>query len=555
MENENKVKELLQRFEQLKENRTKFHERWTEAQTYVDNSVLSWTTIDTLPEVPKRHTSSPYSYCKTLVSGIFGYAISPSLTWFKLSLNRNEYLALYGVKDFLEDCEKIMLAAFNRSNFYKNAVPVIKDCCILGHGALFIDDKITDADKIRFTKFPANELYFDINEFGEVDTVFRWYQDTVKNVINFFGEDKLSDNIKEKYKQMERWNDKIDILQAIFPRKDFKKEFKDAKNKPIACVYIDLNDNKIIDESGYDDFPYSIFEWERFSGYAYSSSPAQDAMPDIKALNIIKKTSLKIAQKSANPSYKASDDVREIDTSPEGVTYLPAKDSIFEPVRSGENYPITLQELANYEQAIKDWFFVDYFLALQNRQGKMTATEVEELQGEKAATLSTFIVNLNDFLSSVIERTFNLLMRNGLLPDIPESLLDTDAEIKIDFVGPLAQAQKKYHTMGGTLQALNIVGPILNLFPNAGDFIDGDELMKSALEGQGMPQNIIREDDDVKKIREDRAKAQAEQQAQQQRLAMTQSLMQNANKMNEAPQEGSLLQGINEQLKGGTNGL
>ena len=101
----------------------------------------------------------------------------------------------------------------------------------------------------------------------------------------------------------------------------------------------------------------------------------------------------------------------------------------------------------------------------------------------------------------------------------------------------------------------NIVGPILNLFPNAGDFIDGDELMKSAMEGQGMPQNIIREDDDVKKIREDRAKTQAEQQAQQQRLAMTQSLMQNANKMNEAPQEGSLLQGINEQLKGGTNGL
>ena len=79
--------------------------------------------------------------------------------------------------------------------------------------------------------------------------------------------------------------------------------------------------------------------------------------------------------------------------------------------------------------------------------------------------------------------------------------------------------------------------------------------MKSALEGQGMPQNIIREDDDVTKIREERAKAEAQQQAQAQQMAMTQSLMQNANKMNETPQEGSLLDGINQQLKGGTNGL
>jgi hypothetical protein len=134
------------------------------------------------------------------------------------------------------------------------------------------------------------------------------------------------------------------------------------------------------------------------------------------------------------------------------------------------------------------------------------------------------------------------------------ALMKQQAIIKIDFTGPLAQNQKKYHQMGGTVQALNAVGPIMQMFPNAGDYLDGDELMKSTMEGMGMPQNIIREDDDVKKIREDRIKAQQEAAAQQQQMAMAQTLMQNANKMGQAAQDGSMMDQINRQLTGGMNG-
>ena len=185
----------------------------------------------------------------------------------------------------------------------------------------------------------------------------------------------------------------------------------------------------------------------------------------------------------------------------------------------------------------------------------MTATEVMELQGEKAATLSTFIVALNEFLSNIIQRSFNLLLRAQMLPPPPMALMNQQAIIKIDFTGPLAQNQKKYHQMGGTVQALNAIGPIMQMFPNAGDFLDGDELMKSTMEGMGMPQNIIREDDDVKKIREERVKAQQEAAAAQQQQMMAQALMQNANKMGETPQEGSMMSEINKKLAGGMNGI
>lgn len=553
MENEELLKNIKYRWSQLKDNRAKFEADWTEAQTYADNVVMSWGSPGEVPKRAKRYTSKPFNYNKTLVAGILGYAVSPSLVWFKLGLEDPKLLNGYGVKDWLENCERELLAMFNRSNFYKETNPAVKDSTCIGHGAIFMDEG--NDLRIRYTHFPPNELFLDVNANGDIDTCFRWYADTLRNIVEFFGIDNVCDSMKDAYNNQERWNDSYEILMCVYPREKYNPNFKNNKNMPFACVYVDLKNDHILKESGFMEFPFAIFEWDRYAGFAYSSSPAQDAMPDIKALNIIKKSSLQIAQTSAEPPMLASGDMHDIDLSPRGITYKPTKDSTLEAVRTGENYPITLQELANYEQAVKDWFYVDYFLTLQEKQGNMTATEVMELQGEKAATLTTFIVNLQSFLSNIITRSFQMLLRAGRLPPVPMSLAQSNAVIKIDFTGPLAQNQKKHHQMGGTIQALNAIGPIMQMFPNAGDFVDGDELMRSTMEGMGVPQNIIREDDDVKKLREERIKAEQQAAAQQQQLAMAQAVMQNANKMGQTPQEGSMMQQINEQLAGGMNGI
>lgn len=553
MENEELLKNLQTRWAQLKDNRAKFEPDWTEAQNYADNVVMNWGKPGEIPSRAKRYTSKPFNYNKTLVAGILGYAISPSLVWFKLSLENPDLLNGYGVKDWLENCEKELLAMFNRSNFYKETNPAIKDSTCIGHGTIYIDEG-KDL-RMRFTHFPANEIFLDVNAYGEIDTCFRWYADTLRNIVAFFGEDNVCDSMRVAYQNQDRWNDSYEILMCVYPRDNYNPKMKDSKNMPYACVYIDLANHHILQESGFNEFPFAVFEWERYSGWAYSSSPAQDAMPDIKALNIIKKSSLQIAQTSAEPPMLASQEMHDIDLSPRGITYKPTKDATLEPVRTGENYPITLQELDNYEKAVKDWFYVDYFLALQEKQGNMTATEVMELQGEKAATLTTFIVNLQDFLSNIITRSFQMLMRAGSLPPPPTELMQNGAVIKIDFTGPLAQNQKKHHQMGGTVQALSAIGPIMQMFPAAGDFIDGDELMRSTMEGMGMPQNIIREENDVQKLREARAKAEAEAQAQQQQMEMAQTLMQNADKIAQAAQEEPGMTGINRQLAGGMNGI
>lgn len=551
--NEDKLRDLTARYMDLKQQRQQFEPRWTEAQEFVDSAILSWDNLGQVPKQPHRYSSLPCNYLNILVNGLVGYSISPNIVWFKLSLQDQTMLDLYKVKDWLEDCERVMLAKFNNSNLYSQASKFVSDAAVIGHSLMLIDEDIKGG-RLRFTKMPANEMYIDTNEYGEVDTVFRRYNMTIRNCIKFFGIDKVDQKIKELYEDVKNWNTPVEIIQAVLPREDFNPEHKDAKNKPYAVYYIDNTNHKIIDESGYDDNPYAVFTWNRYPGFSYGSSPAMDAICDIRGLNIAKKTSWTIAQTAAEPPMKISEDIREVNIVPRGHTYVTGPDQIIEPIRTGDNYPITLEVLENMKQDIKDWFNVDFFLMLQQKTAQMTATEVMELQGEKAATLSNLIVNLNEALLKIIQRSFDILMKSGELPPVPDSLAGRAAAMKVDFVGPLSQAQKKYHTMGGTLQAINVIGPVMQMYPNAADFIDGDMLMKTAMEGQGMPANIIREDKDVNKIREERAKAQQEQAAQQQQMAMAQTLMQNANKMGQAPEEGSIMAELGSQMAGALGG-
>lgn len=546
-----KIKAIKSRLQQLETTRAKFEGTWGEAQQFVDSKIISFSDLTAVPSRPKRYSSSPCNYLYTLVSGLIGYSVSDSTLWFKLSLSNLELLDLYGVKDFLEAVERLMYAHFAASNFYKSIVNWVHDTCVHGHAVMLIDEDFEN-NSIRYTKIPNNEVYLDINARGDVDTVYRKYYLSLRNAVETFGLENLDKQLQSDYEDESRWNDNVEIVQAVYPRKDYNPEFKNAENKPYACIFYDTQHNKIIKESGYDEFPFAVFEWDRYDGYAYSSSPAQNALEDCKFLNIAEKTSCEIAQTSAKPPFKVSESIRQVNITPNGFTYIDDPNAILEAIKTGENYPISLEVKESKKQDVRDWFFVDFFLMLQSKtRNNMTATEVQELQGEKAATLSNIIVNMNDALQRIIARTFNLLMKQGKIRNIPEALRGHGSDMKVEFLGPLAQMQKKYHNMGGTLQALQVMGPIMQMFPNSADYIDPDALMKTTMEGQGLPQNVIREDDDVKRIRQERVQAEQAAMQQQQQMAMAQSLMQNADKLGKSVEPNSPMEEMNSQLAGG----
>lgn len=535
----------------MKLTRAKFEPRWKEAQNYVSKSVYNWSSLDAIPEAPARYSSDPCNYLSTLVAGIIGYSISPNIVWLKLTLEDERMLTKYGVKKWLTEVEQVLFAEFNKSNLYKESVKLVDNAATIGHGSMLMDfDR--DRGRLRFSANRMNEVYLDVDEYGEVSTLYRTYLMTIKQACDFFGLDKMSEKTRDAYNEEEgrRWNETIEILYAVYKRTDNNKELPDARNMDYAAVYAEMKENHIIEESGYNEFPYAVFEWDPIPGTPYSESPAMAAMQDIKFLNMANKSTMDIAQTSSRPPMVASEDILDIDTSPAGITYVKNGDTL-QPLNTGENYPITIDVLNLIKQTVKDWFNVDFFLMLQHQDRQMTATEVSELQGEKAAVLGTLIVNFNNCLSRIVQRSFNLLYEEGRIPEPPETLMGTDAQLKVEFLGALAQAQRRYHQTGGINVALQYLAPMAQLFPESLDFIDSDETMKKLLTGNGMPQSAIREDKDVEAIRQARAQQAAAKQQQAMALEMSKNLLGNADKLNQPERSGSILSDLNEQLNAG----
>jgi len=174
-----------------------------------------------------------------------------------------------------------------------------------------------------------------------------------------------------------------------------------------------------------------------------------------------------------------------------------------------------------------------------------------ELQGEKAAVLSDLVVNLNAALAKIIRRSFNLLWKQRKLPMPPQSLAGSGAQLKVDFMGPLAQAQKKYHEAAGIGQGIGLIVAIAKISPEALDVVDFDQTLKTGLEGMGFPQTAIREDRDIEELRRQRAQMQAQMAQQQQPQQQREALMGNYDKLNQAVQPGSAIDELNRQMAGG----
>jgi hypothetical protein len=546
------VDELKTRFEYLKTVRAKREADWKEAQAFVAPSLFSWDNPnDKNPKRPNRFTSRPTNYLKTLRSGICGYSISPNISWLKLGFEEPEHNGRYGAKDWLEAVEKTLYAEFNRSNLYQQASRFVENAATYGHAVMLIDEQLSD-NKIRFTNLNAGEIWLDINEYDEVDAVFRRYNMTLKNAAAFFGDDKLHETLKIDLKDKKKWNNDVTLIHAVYRREDADEESLSSKKMPYASVYIDESRDFVIEESGYTEFPFAVFLWDPVNGTPYGESPALYALSDIKLLNIVNESEIKIVQMAAEPALNVPDDLKEnTNVVPGGFNYYTEKDQIISPIKTGENYQIALNTEDKIENRVKDWFHVDFFLALMNeRPSNITATYVMELQGEKAAVLSDLVVNLNNALTKIIQRSFNLLWRQRKIPQPPESLAGEGAQLKVDFMGPLAQAQKKYHESAGIGQGISLIGAIAKMSPDALDVIDFDQTLKSGLEGMGFPQIAVREDEDIEELRLKRAQAQA--QAQQQAAAMEQQkqLMGNYNKLNEPVKPGSAIDELNKQMAG-----
>jgi hypothetical protein len=224
---------------------------------------------------------------------------------------------------------------------------------------------------------------------------------------------------------------------------------------------------------------------------------------------------------------------------PDGRNYYTGNE-VIAPVQIGANFPITLEITQEQEERIKEWFHVDFFLMLQKMNlNQMTATAVVELQGEKAAVLSNMVSNLNSALHKIVQRSVDILFRQGKLPELPYALQENRTAMKVEFIGVLAQAQKKAYQTSGIMQGLQVMAALANMaqavpgIQESFDWVNVPEILKNGFRTAGVSELTIREEDEVMAIQQARAQAQAAAAQQQRDMLQQQELMKNYKNLNE----------------------
>jgi hypothetical protein len=558
-----KARKLCEELDRLAAERSPYEPAWQEAQRLVSSVELSFSPSAGAQEegfhMPKRITNRPANYQETLVAGLCGYAVNPNITWMKLGFSGQELMKAYGVKDWLEEVEQAAYEEFDNSNFYTEMKMAVEQATTFGFGVMHVEEDLVN-NRVRFKQINVPEVFLDTNEYDEYETVFRRFFMTVESLVSRFGLSKMHETLRAQ------WEDtgntaararRIEIIHAVFRRKNNKGVSERNTEMPFASYIVDTANKHIIQESGYRSFPYAVFAWDRVGGKKYPLGPAVKAINDILLLHETENTRLNLAQLSAKQPVAVPESMKNCSEMfgkdgyirPGAVVYYGVGEAVPAGINMGGNYPITLDITRQQADNIKDWFYVDFFLMLQ-RQGsvnQMTATAVQALQGEKAAVMTNMIVNLKAALQVAVQRTGDIMARQRRLPAAPPALLrsNSDNRVKFVFSSVLSQIQQASVRYQGAQQFLPVAGSIAQLgqsYPPALESLDRfdfDVILQNEARAASMPETAIREDEDVQALRAQRAQAQAAQAQAAEAARAQQTLAQNYNKLNEPPKPGS----------------
>ena len=447
---------------------------------------------------------------RTLAAGLASGMSSPSRPWFRISISDKELSKYKPVKLWMEDTTNRMYSVLDRSNFYGSCVQIYEETGAFGTGAMYIGEDYETV--IRCRTFTVGEYVIGLDSTNRVNAFGRKIYMTVFNMIEEFGEANVSPEVLNMYKNNEDKN--ILLCNLIDKNSGRIPGLKDSSNMPYRSIW--WEDGKLsqyqLRVSGFEEFPVMVPRWKvRNTSAIYGVSPGWKAIGDIRML-----------QKQHVQKILASDLVNnpptQRDANVDGETsFLPGSENFYSGtvpnggVRAAYQINPDLNsmrlDIQETQQRIKRQFFYDLFLMFQNdtRTG-VTATEIIKKFQEKAQVLGPALESFtDDFLDPSLARVYGIMARTGQVAEPPEELAGVN--FKFEYTSILAQAQKS-EGVAAVEQFSQFALGMMQAFPESGDVVDPDEVIKGVGEKLGVPVSMVRDENEVAAIRQQRAKQQ-----------------------------------------------
>ena len=509
---------LMRRLDRLAEQRSTWESHWQEIADYMRPRKADITKKSQTPGAKRSELifdGTAIHAAELLSASLHGMLTNMSTPWFSLRFTNTDLNQDDMAKEWLEQTEDVLYAAFHRSNFQEQIHELYDDLILFGTGVMLVEPDMDTT--FRFSTRHIAECYLAEDEKGRVNTVYRKFRMFARAAINQFGKENVGDKIlkideRDPYEQ-------VQIVHVVLPRDERDKGKIDQINKAYASYYIEPEERTVLSESGFDELPYVVPRWLKSSyELGYGRSPSMNSLSDTKVLSKMSEITLRAAQKQVDPPLLVPDDgfMLPIRTVPGGLNFYRSgtRDRI-EPLQIGANQPLGLNMEEQRRNAIRQAFYVDQLIMSQGPQ--MTATEVLQRTEEKMRLLGPVLGRLQaELLQPLITRCWNIMLRNKLLPEAPPELAADN--IEIEYVSPLAKAQKQSEVQA-VVRMLEMMQPIAQLDPGVLDHLDTDGLARHVIKVLGIPAQVVRGEFEINQIRQQR------QQKEQQQAEMQQAQM------------------------------
>ncbi len=522
----------MRRLTQLRTEREPMESFWTELTQYFKPSqsryVLSGAQagqrVKTSRQNSKVVRNTPFRARRTFVAGMMSGLTSPARPWFRLT-TPDPGLAEFGpVKQWLFVVEQRMREIFAKGNLY-NALPMMygsigtyATACMLA-----MED---DEDVVRF--YPqALGTYWLAQSFRlRVDTMYRLYPMTVRQMVQEFGYEQCSARVKScaRSGQWEQW---IDVLHCIEPNDSRLINGLGPRGMSVQSVYVELggDEDRVLARRGFNESPLIAPRWELDAEDVYGSDcPGMIALGPTKALMVQERRKAQAIDKMVTPPLLAPAGLRNalIDNVAGGVTYYDVAQgregvkSLYD-VRPDINALVA--DINETGGEIEDAFYMDMFLAISTMEGVQPRNQFEliERKEEKLLQLGPALERMNDeALDPIIDRTFAILLRRSLpywqgrlegepiIPPPPPELQSTD--LKVEYISILATAMRAVG-VSSVDRLIAFTGNLATLTqdPSVWDKVDTDQSIDEMAMMLGTSPLIVRSDEAVEQLRAGRA--------------------------------------------------
>ena len=502
------IDNLIKRFETIKSNRGQWENLWQSCAHYClpQKANITETRAPGTKIKTDIYDMTAIQSAQVFAAGLHSYLTNPASKWFSLAMKDKDLQRNHEIKGWLKDAEDTIFDYINTSNFNQAIHEDYWDFGVFGNSTLY--EEKDPIQTIAFHTRPPSEIFILANARGQIDTVYRSFNLTARQAYQKWGKNagkKVMDLI-----EAQKVEQPVKFLHIVLPREERDIRKRDARNMPFGSLYIEPTTKKILSEGGYEEFPFFIGRAYKVSDSEYAYSPASIALADIKMLNTMSRDILEAAQKTLHPPIILPHDgyLLPFRTSAKAINMKLStnpEDKI-ETLQLNREINLSL-EMENHRRAsIQKAFFVDLFLMLASLpETKRTATEIAERVNERMLILGPILGRLmHEKLDPIITRTFNILLREEKISPPPEILMER--EYKVIYISPLAKAQRasemrSINDLVIAVQALQAVDP------NAVDNVDTDKIVKRVAEISNTGE-VLRSDDEVQAIREQRAEAQ-----------------------------------------------